>query len=160
MADFIEIDTSEVTTFLKVNLGDTLPKAFDTRKVVSDIADFVSGHMKARTLKGLDRDLEPFVGYAPSTAKQRAKRGRQTGHVDLFDKGHMQAAIGTRIDSDTEATVGLFSAIEGKKAIVHQLGLGKMPQREFFGIGKDDAIAQEAIQKIPEDELDRAIKQI
>lgn len=160
MADFIEIDTSEVTTFLKVNLGENLPKAFDTRKVVSDIADFVSGYMKARTLKGIDRDLEPFRPYSPGYARYRASRGRQINHVDLFFLGHMQAAIGARVDSDTEATVGLFSAIEGKKAIVHQLGIGHMPQREFFGIGRDDAIAQEAIQKIPEAELDKAIKSI
>ena len=155
----VEIDNSELVTFLKLNLGEKLPESFDTRRLVTNIADFAAGYMKTRTLRGVDRDLAPFVAYAPSTVKYRQKKGRQTAHVDLFFSGHMHAGIGARTVSDTEAVVGFFSAAESRKAIAHQMGLKKMPQRRFFGLGEDDSFAMSQIQKIHEQELDSAIKE-
>lgn len=160
MADFIEIDASDVTTFLKINLGEKLPKGFNTRKVVSDIADYISAYMKVRTLKGKDVDNNAFVPYAERTKKSRSKRGRQVSVVDLFDTGKMFAGIGSRVLSDTEAIVAPYDAFAGKKAIIHQLGLGHNPQRKFFGISSNDPAPIQKIQKIAEDELDKTIKNI
>ena len=160
MATLVSIDTSEVTTFLKINLGEKLPKGFNTRKVVTDAAIYIAAYMKVRTLKGRDVDNQAFAPYAESTKKSRSKRGRQVSHVDLFDTGKMQAGIGHRVISGTEAVVAPFDAFAGKKAIIHQLGLGHNPKRKFFGISETDPTATKAIQKIAETELDRALKEI
>lgn len=153
----INIDTKDVTTFLNVNLGQKLPKGFNTRKVVENIAIYASAFMKTRTLKGKDVDNTAFVPYAPSTKKSRAKRGRQVSVVDLFDTGKMQAGIGHRVLSDTEAIVAPFDAIQGKKAISHQLGLGHNPVRKFFGLSTNDSVSNKGIEKIVTDELNKAI---
>ncbi len=160
MADFFRIDVSDVMGYLKINLGEKLPKGFNTRKMVSDIADFMTARMKVRTLQGRDTTLQPFKPYAPRTVKSRAKRGRQTSVVDLFDTGKMLAGIGGRVLSDTEAQVSIFDAIQGKKAAAHQFGTKHMPVRRFFGVSTEDTIAIKGIEKIVSDELDKALKSI
>ena len=187
MADFIKIDTQEVTQFLKVGLGD-LPKNFRTRKVASEIASFVTARIKVRTLSGVDRDLKPFAPYAPSTKRARAKRGRQVDKVDLYDTGQMQGALGYEVNSDTEATVKFIDAIQQKKAAYHQFGAQiftrsgsfvrrldfvkglsgfgtrkaslvnrSMPARQFFGVGNNDKLTLAGIDKLFVAELDHAL---
>jgi len=118
----ITVDTSQVEQFLKVDLGE-LPKRFRTRRLVQNIATFVTARIKVRTLSGKDKDLRPFEGYAYSTKISRTKKGRQVSHVDLSDSGQMLAGLGYRIDSDTSATVLFLDAIQAKKAAHHQFGV-------------------------------------
>ena len=71
----IEIDNKELDVFLKS--VEKLPTKFDTRKVVTDSANFLSARMKTRTKGGTDRDNSPFEPYSDSYSKFRRKKGRR-----------------------------------------------------------------------------------
>lgn len=151
----VKIDTDEVSRFL-IKFSRVLPAGFPTKELMTDIGDYVAARIKTRTLAGKDVDLSPFVAYAPSTVKQRAKKGLQTSHVDLFASGKMLAAVGRLTTTSNEVLIGLSSGIEAKKAIIHKLGLG-LPKRDWFGIGTDKVMT-EGITKIADEALDKAIK--
>lgn len=143
----ITIDTKGLSKFLE-ELGKRIEKDFDTRKAVSESARLVASLIKRRTKAGLDVEMRPFTPY-----KGRKKGGR----VDLDAGGRMLDAIETKAISDTEAVVGIFDPVERRKAIVHQLGLGKMPVRRFFGVSGSDADTLSAIEGIFTRELNKAL---
>jgi phage gpG-like protein len=124
----IQFDTKELRDFLST-LGARIEKNFDSKKALKESADFIADVIRKRTLSGRDVDLKPF-------AKSKAGGSEK---VTLADTGKMLNSIESKVISDTEAVVGIFDPIQQKKAIVHQLGLGKTPQRRFFGISEQDA---------------------
>jgi len=142
----IKFDTSELILFLK-NLGRSLEKNFDSRKAVTESAHLVASLIKQRTKAGLDVDLRPFTSY---------KSGKGGGRVDLSSSGEMLGAIEVRVVSDTEAVIGIFDPLQQRKAVVHQLGLSKMPVRRFFGVSGSDTDTLSAIERIFVRELDKA----
>jgi hypothetical protein len=142
----ITIDTKALASFLK-QVGDRLEKGFDTKKALTESALLVASLIKRRTKAGLDVEMKPFTPY---------KRGKKGGRVDLDASGRMLGAIEVRAVSDTEAVVGIFDKAQQRKAIVHQLGLGKMPVRRFFGVSVADADTLTAIERIFVRELNKA----
>lgn len=154
----IFINDDDFGEFFK-NLGE-LPDNFDTRSVVTQLSQFISARIKIRTDSGVDADLLPFTAYAVSTSRDRASRGRVTNKVTLQDTGQMMAALGARTVSDNEAVVGFFDAIQQRKAIIQQLGLGNVPTRAFFGISDKDTVTTAGINKIMGAEMDRALDEL
>lgn len=144
----ITIDTSELAEFLK-SLGARLGKGFDSRSALLESGRLIASLIKTRTRSGKDVDGKPFAPY-------KSKRGR----VDLDASGEMLGAIEVRLVSDTEAVVGIFDPVQARKAIVHQMGLGKMPARRFFGVGKDAAGVMAEIEAIFEREIGKATGKI
>ncbi len=144
----ITIDTSELTEFLK-SLGGRLEKGFDSRKALLESGRLIASLIKTRTKSGKDVDGKPFAPY----------KGRG-GRVDLDASGEMLGAIEVRLVSDTEAVVGIFDPVQARKAIVHQMGLGKMPARRFFGLGRDAAGVTAEIEAIFARELGKATGKI
>ena len=142
----ITINTKGLASFLK-DLGERIEKGFDTKKAVTESARLVASLIRRRTKAGLDADLRPFTPY-----KHRKKGGR----VDLDASGEMLGALEVRVVSDTEAVVGIFDPVQRRKAIVHQLGLGRMPVRRFFGVSGSDADTLSAIERIFVRELNKA----
>ncbi len=142
----ITIDTKGLASFLK-DLGERIEKGFDSKKAVTDSARLVASLIKQRTKAGLDSDLRPFTPY---------KRGKKGGRVDLDASGEMLGAIEVRVVSDTEAVVGIFDPVQQRKAIVHQLGLSRMPVRRFFGVSRSDTDTISAIERIFVRELNKA----
>lgn len=168
MADFIEIDASDVTTFLKINLGEKLPKGYNTRKVVSDIAEIVRTRIRTRTKAGFDISLQPFVNYSAIHARNRKRAGLQIEHVDLYFTGKMQGAIAINMISDFEAVINIPEGREELKGLRHQRG-GKsyidgkeifLPARPWFGLSSRDTATIKNIEKVANDELDKTIKNI
>lgn len=190
MADFIEIDTSEVTTFLKINLGEKLPDSYNTREVVGKAGEVVRARIVERTLEGVDIYLRPFHPYGYIHGFVRNLGGLRTDIVNLQFTGDMLSDIGVTVDSDTEATVAFRSAKERKKAAKHQSGekslyrrevikqmlqrvgysgplpwfvrtrMIQIPKRVFFGISDADRGALGKISEIHEEELDNALKKV
>ena len=156
-SNLIEIDSKELDVFIKSL--EKIPNKFDTRKVVTDSANFLSARMKTRTKSGTDRDNSPFEPYSDSYKKFRAKKGRRA-QVDLTFSGQMIASISATTKSDVLAVVRIADAIQQKKAIIHQLGLGVMPKRPFFGISDKDTVAIRGVDKIFERELDKRLKEL
>lgn len=142
----ITMDTKGLAAFLK-DLGERIEKGFDSKKAVTESARLVAALIKRRTKAGLDADLKPFFPY---------KRGKKGRRVDLDASGEMLGAIEVRVVSDTEAVVGIFDPVQQKKAIVHQLGLGRMPMRRFFGVSRSDIDTISAIERIFVRELNKA----
>lgn len=144
----ITIDTSELAGFLK-SLGARLGKGFDSRKALLESGRLIASLIKTRTKSGRDVDGKPFAPY---------KGGG--GRVDLDASGEMLGAIEVRLVSDTEAVVGIFDPVQARKAIVHQMGLGRMPIRRFFGVGRDTAGVAAGIEKIFARELSKTTGKI
>ncbi len=142
----ITIDTKGLAAFLK-DLGERIEKGFDTKNAVTESARLAASLIRRRTKAGLDADLKPFTPY---------KRGKKGGRVDLDASGEMLGAIEVRVVSDTEAMVGIFDPVQQRKAIVHQLGLGKMPVRRFFGVSRSDVDTLSAIERIFVREMNKA----
>jgi len=142
----ITIDTKGLTAFLKA-LGERIEKGFDSKKAVTESARLVASLIRRRTKAGLDADLRPFTPY---------KHGKKGGRVDLDASGKMLGAIEVKVVSDTEAVVGIFDRVQQRKAIVHQLGLGSMPMRRFFGVSGSDVDTLSAIERIFVRELNKA----
>ncbi len=144
----ITIDTSELAEFLK-SLGGRLEKGFDSRKALLESGRLIASLIRTRTKSGKDVDGKPFAPYK--------SRG---GKVDLDASGEMLGAIEVRLVSDTEAAVGIFDPVQARKAIVHQMGLGKMPARRFFGLGREAAGVTAGIEAIFARELGKATGKI
>lgn len=144
----ITIDTSELAEFLK-SFGARLGKGFDSRRALLESGRLIASLIKTRTRSGKDVDGKPFAPY-------KSKGGR----VDLDASGEMLGAIEVRLVSDTEAVVGIFDPVQARKAIVHQMGLGKMPARRFFGVGRDAAGVTAGIEAIFARELGKATGKI
>ena len=144
----ITIDTSELTEFLK-SLGAKLEKGFDSRKALLESGRLIASLIKTRTKSGKDVDWKPFAPY----------KGRG-GRVDLDASGDMLGAIEVRLVSDTEAVVGIFDPVQARKAAIHQMGLGKMPARRFFGLGRDAAGVTAEIEAIFAREIGKATGKI
>lgn len=142
----ITIDTKGLAAFLK-DLGERIEKGFDTKNAVTESARLVASLIRRRTKAGLDADVKPFTPY---------KRGKKDRRVDLDASGEMLGAIEVRVVSDTEAMVGIFDPVQQGKAIVHQLGLGKMPVRRFFGVSRSDVDTLSAIERIFVREMNKA----
>ncbi len=146
----ITIDTKGLAAFLK-DLGEKIEKGFDTKNAVTESARLVASLIRRRTKAGLDADVKPFTPY---------KRGKKGGRVDLDASGEMLGAIEVRVVSDTEAMVGIFDPVQQRKAIVHQLGLGKMPVRRFFGVSRSDVNTLSAIERIFVREMNKAAEKV
>lgn len=155
MADVIQIDSKTV----RILLGDLegLPDDLNTRRMVTSLSMFLSARMKSRTLQGLDVEMNQFAPYSPSYEAFRAKKGRGT-NVDLTFSGQMLAGIIPTTISDTEAKVSMADAVQGRKGIIHQMGLGPVPERRFFGISDGDHTAKAGIDRIFNDSIDLAVK--
>lgn len=143
----IRFDTKGLSDFLN-GLGKRLEKNFDSKKAVSDSARLVASLIKKRTRVGRDVNNKPFTPY-------KRKSGAPS-KVDLDSSGKMLNAIEVRLLGDREAVVGIFDTVQRRKAIVHQLGLGRMPQRKFFGVSGGDAATMSAIKRIFRRELIKA----
>ncbi len=145
----ITIDTSELAEFLR-SLGAKLGKGFDSRNALLESGRLIASLIKTRTKSGKDVDGKPFAPY----------KGKKGGRVDLDASGEMLGAIEVRLVSDTEAVVGIFDPVQARKAIVHQMGLGKMPARRFFGVGRDAPGVIAGIEAIFARELGKATGKI
>ena len=75
--------------------------------------------------------------YKKSTKKDRTKRGRQVGHVDLTDTGRMFRSLTSKI-TKSKGTLFFRRQEENKKAFFHDTGTRFMQPRPFFAIGRRD----------------------
>ena len=143
----IKFDTSELSGFLK-NLAAALGKNIEFRQALAEAGDAAAEGMKERTRSGRDIEHKPFVSY-------KSKDGKKG---DLCSSGRMLDSIEAGVVSDTEAIVGIFDPVERRKAIAHQLGLGKLPRRRFFGLSDKDTGTLGTIVRIFASHVDRAVE--
>ena len=108
------------------------PSNADMLKIGFRVMDAI----KQRTASGRDKDGRAFAPYADGT--RRKKRGGGW----LHDTGRMMSAMTTKANRGSVTVFfrgkGRKGIDENQKALVHQRGLGHMPQREFFGLTSKD----------------------
>ena len=84
-----------------------------------------------RTDKGLDINRKRFVGYSPSYAEEKGKT-----IVNLQDTNRMLQSIDSKKRNKNQVQIYFRSQAQAKKALWHQQGMGKLPERKFFGYDK------------------------
>ena len=96
-----------------------------------------------RTEKGFDVDGKTFRSYSSNYKRYKEIRGRNGNIVDLIGvstkknrAGRLKRSIKFRpIRSGYEVYVA--GGDVQKYGLIHQLGIGKMPKRKFFGFDKE-----------------------
>ena len=92
-----------------------------------------------KTDRGIDQDGKRFAPYSQSYADEKGKT-----KVDLQDTNRMLQSISARPEGKNKVKLFFRSQREANKALFHQKGLGKLPERKFFGFSKAN---EKAIQK-------------
>ena len=129
----VDVNSIEITKFLKKLRGKQKSVISKGLKRVSNMAILM---ITKRTQAGKLPDGGKMRGYAKGTIRNRKKRGRQTGFVDLTDTGKMFRSLDFRT-SGLKSTL-LFTNMERAKiASYHDtLGVGKSRvTRQFFSKG-------------------------
>ena len=80
-----------------------------------------------RTDRGLDFNKRRFVPYSPSYAEEKGKTV-----VNLQDTNKMLQSIDSKLKNKNQVQVYFRSQTQARKALFHQKGLGKLPERIFF----------------------------
>ena len=139
----VKFNTIEVNNFIK-RITKKQKKSITTAlNNVSNMAVFM---ITKRTQSGKLPDGGKMKAYAKSTKKDRNKRGRQTGFVDLTDSGKMFRSLDFR-QIGYKNTLFFANKEREKIASFHDtFGVGKKKvRRPFFAIGKkeEDKIKEE-----------------
>ena len=92
-----------------------------------------------KTDRGIDQDGRRFTTYSQAYADEKCK-----STVNLQDTNRMLQSITARPDGKNKVKLFFRSQREGNKALFHQKGLGKLPERKFFGFSKAN---EKAIQR-------------
>ena len=132
----INVNDIEVKKLLK-RIGRKQRKAIQTS--LNRVSNMAILMITKRTQKGRLPDGGKMLPYAQSTKKDRKKRGRQTGFVDLTDTGKMFRSLDYRKKGFKNTL--LFTNMERAKiASFHDsFGVGKKRvKRPFFAIGRNE----------------------
>ena len=139
----VKFNTIEVNNFIKRITKKQRKSITTALNNVSNMAVFM---ITKRTQSGKLPDGGKMIAYAKSTKKDRNKRGRQTGFVDLTDSGKMFRSLDFR-QLGYKNTLFFANKEREKIASFHDtFGVGKKKvRRPFFAIGKkeEDKIKEE-----------------
>ena len=81
-----------------------------------------------KTNRGIRFDTgRQFVPYSPSYAEEKGKTV-----VNLQDTNKMLQSIDSKLKNKNQVQVYFRSQTQARKALFHQKGLGKLPERIFF----------------------------
>ena len=81
-----------------------------------------------RTDKGFDMNKSKFTAYSPMYS---ALKGKSV--VNLQDTNRMLQSIDSKKRNKNQVQIYFRSQAQAKKALWHQQGMGKLPERKFFG---------------------------
>jgi phage gpG-like protein len=137
----IKTNTIDVSNYLKKI---TLQMPSNIQKGLAQASAFGIQQVTEKTQKGQMPDGGRFRPYSKRAKKDRAKRGRQISFVDLTDTGRMFRSLTSKI-TKSKGILFFRRQEENKKAFFHDKGIGRLPQRPFFAIGRKD---EDKIRKI------------
>jgi len=139
----VKFNTIEVSNFIK-RITRKQRKSITT--ALNNVSNMAVLMITKRTQSGKLPDGGKMKAYAKSTKKDRNKRGRQTGFVDLTDSGKMFRSLDFR-QIGYKNTLFFANKEREKIASFHDtFGVGKKKvRRPFFAIGKkeEDKIKEE-----------------
>ena len=104
-----------------------------------------------RTDRGLDFNKRRFVPYSPSYAEEKGKTV-----VNLQDTNDMLQSIDSQLKNKNQVQLFFREQTQAKKALFHQKGLGKLPERPFFGFNfKTEKIIRRSFEQFIKKEIKR-----
>ena len=111
----IKANTLQVRNFLK---GISRKQLSATQKSLNRVSNMAVLMITKRTQSGKLPDGGRMLPYAKSTKKDREKRGRQTGFVDLTDTGKMFRSLDFRQE---ELQIHYFFQTKKEKRLRHNM---------------------------------------
>lgn len=106
--------------------------------ILQGLALAASALMQDRTVnKFRDINDAPFAPYSDTTMTLMAAKGHPKANktsVNLFDTGIMTAGVLTSLTSPSSALVYVGTGPARVRAMWHQMGEGRLPKREWFGL--------------------------
>tara|TARA_R110001592_G_scaffold313118_1_gene588518 strand:+ start:50 stop:505 length:456 start_codon:yes stop_codon:yes gene_type:complete len=130
----VKANTIEVVNYIKT-LQRNIPK--DIKRALNVVSAYGVQRVTEKTQKGEMPDGGRFAEYSQRAKEDRSKRGRQTSFVDLTDSGKMFSSLTWKV-SGSKGSLFFRRQTENEKAFRHDQGIGKLPRRPFFAIGKRD----------------------
>ena len=104
-----------------------------------------------RTDRGLDFNKRRFVPYSPSYAEEKGKTV-----VNLQDTNDMLQSIDSKIKNKNQVQLFFREQTQAKKALFHQKGLGKLPERIFFKFNlKTEKLIRRSFEQFMKKEIKR-----
>jgi hypothetical protein len=104
-----------------------------------------------RTDRGLDFNKRRFVPYSPSYAEEKGKTV-----VNLQDTNDMLQSIDSKLRNKNQVQLFFREQTQAKKALFHQKGLGKLPERIFFKFNlKTEKLIRRSFEQFMKKEIKR-----
>ena len=104
-----------------------------------------------RTDRGLDFNKRKFVPYSPSYAEEKGKTV-----VNLQDTNDMLQSIDSKLRNKNQVQLFFREQTQAKKALFHQKGLGKLPERIFFKFNlKTEKLIRRSFEQFMKKEIKR-----
>tara|TARA_R100001443_G_scaffold29668_2_gene42907 strand:+ start:1265 stop:1717 length:453 start_codon:yes stop_codon:yes gene_type:complete len=130
----VKANTIEVTNYIK-SLQRKIPR--NIQKGLAQASAFGVQQITDKTQKGQMPDGGRFKPYSEQYKKSEAYKKKNNKFVDLTLDGLMFRSLTFKV-SRSKGTLFFRRNTENKKAFFHDAGIGKMPQRPFFAIGRRD----------------------
>jgi len=108
-------------------------KNLSTTRLMAEIGSTAIALIAKRTKTGRQVSGKPFKKYTPAYRKWKEKHG-YSGRVNLAVKGHMLAAMHSKVLSKSRALLHFIRGEESEKANWVQ----DIKGRDFFGLNKKD----------------------
>ena len=104
-----------------------------------------------RTDRGLDFNKTKFTPYSQAYAEEKGKTV-----VNLQDTNKMLQSIDSKLKSKNKVQLFFRSQTQARKALFHQKGLGKLPERKFFAFNlKTEKLIRKTFEQFMKKEIKR-----
>lgn len=134
MTKYLEIDTKKVSAKL-----DVLVDSFEgAGKLMSEIGNFLTFSILARTAEGRDVHGTAFEPYSTPYKKVREDKGLPTSRVDLFFTGQMTSSLTFDATRDAVQVFFMDTPRRGGKATNAAVAYYNNEVREFFAISSEE----------------------
>ena len=131
----ITANTIEVTNMLK---GISRKQTSAIKKSLNRVSNMAVQMITVRTQKGLKPDGGTFKAYSQAYKKSKDfQKKRNRGRVDLTLSGQMFRSLDFRQRGFKNTLLFANKDME-KRAFKHDTGVGKLPVRPFFSIGRKE----------------------
>ena len=130
----IKANTIEVVNYLK-KLQKTIPK--DITRALNVVSAYGVKQIEEKTRRNEMPDGGRFKDYSQQYKNSKAYASKENKSVDLYLSGKMFSSLTWKV-SGSKGSLFFRRQTENEKAFRHDQGIGKLPRRPFFAIGKQD----------------------
>ena len=130
----IKFNTIDATNYLK-KISKNTPRAI--KESLNRVSAYAVDQITEKTQKGQKPDGGTFARYSEMYKQSKQFKKKENKFVDLKFHGHMLNSLAWA-NRGYKNILFFRRKTEQIKAYIHDTGVGKMPTRPFFAIGKKD----------------------